>query len=195
LDPNFNWNEKHFAQISRLTGLNQLRVEDSTLNDDIFDKLNNLPKLIHFLIPDCQTTAQNILRLKRLDQLYGFNADGIEDIAPVVERLKDSTQLHNLSLKSCNLNNQDLKNISTITSLDHLEIGQNPSITEAGLEYLTKLPKLDELEIEGIHFDRKCIATLQKFKSLKNHLRISSDDWTAADQAALKNALPGCPIN
>ena len=150
---------------------------------------------MHLLIPLCQTKAQNILRLKRLDQLYGFRADGIEDIAPVVERLKNAAQLHYLFLNSCNLNDQDLKNISTITSLENLEVGQNPSITEAGLEYLTELPKLHELDIHGIHFDSKCIAILKRFKSLNTHLRISSDGWTAVDQAALKHALPGCQIN
>jgi hypothetical protein len=194
LEPDFNWNEKHLKQISRLTSLNKLLLDSLELDATCLDDLNKLTVLTNLDIPNCKTNQKTILRLTRLNQLNSLNADTIENMDLVIEELKKSKCMNDLSLQSCKLNDESLDKISQITSLKTLKVGENQAITSAGIEHLLNMPELHTLDVEGVQLDPKCITLLKRFKKL-TFLRISTGKWTISQKSELQAALPKCQIN
>ncbi len=188
-DPEFEWTDKHLAQIRHFKNLAKLQLEAVTLNPSVFGSLDELSKLVILELPGCKADARELLKLKGLKTLEQLHVDGGSNAPALIKGLVGDKHILDLSFTGCALTDSDMQDIAKIKNLTILRIGQNPAITAAGLAHLTTMPQLKSLDIRESRMGPECISVLRQMKSL-TELRISDGSWTAGQRAALITALP-----
>jgi Leucine-rich repeat (LRR) protein len=119
-----------------------------------------------------------------------FSASGVHSFKVALGILVKAEHLETVKASDCNLNDSDITLISTISSIAHLDVSQN-NFTEAGLEEICKLPKLEELTIDNRKITPSCVNVLKKAKKLK---QLVITDLNKQDQLRLARALPCCGV-
>ncbi len=188
------FNDRAMEYIGSLTGLKSLEVKNCAITSKSINTLNQLPSLTEMVLEDTDIQGSDLLKFNRLKELKTLEVCDIADVRNVLPTLKNNQHIKHLALNNDNLQNQDLKIISSLSNLEFLELNANKQIDEDGLRLLADLPKLTRLSISHIAFDPSCSKTLAKFKQLKI-LAIGTHHWSASEVAALKRALPLCIIN
>jgi len=194
LNFNLDWNSKHLKRLTRFTALLSLEIDDTELDASCFDLLNEMRALRDLSIPECHTKASDILHWKKLGKERQFNADLVANLGPVIEVLSASDSIRDISLQSCKLTDRDLQKLGRIKELERLKIGQNRSITIAGVRALSSLKKLQALDLDGIAYDPKWLTIFKALKSL-DFLRITYEPEQKNEIAKLRNQLPLCKID
>jgi len=184
-----DWTYEHFKRIGHLTGLQWLYVSDAKLDGHCFAALHDLSNLTNLEIPDCETTAEDIVQFKHLDHLYNLNCDSVGTMTKVLLKLAPSNSLGTLAMERCNLTDSDLAIIAQIKTLTELHIEGNTAITEKGLAELATLPVLRTIYLDAINLPPNTISTLSKFKHL-TRLRFNESGWTESQVKRLKSLLP-----
>ncbi|MBS1989217.1 MAG: serine/threonine protein kinase [Cyanobacteria bacterium SZAS LIN-3] len=189
-DHGYAWTARHFKEVGKLTHLKGIKVVASALDADSFTELTKLNQLDQLMLADCPIRAEDVLKIKRLPLLRSLCLDGTGDMTRVVDAIKNSKTIEDLSLANCQLTDRDLEKIATIKHLVHLKVGQN-NITTAGLKYLLNLPDLNNLDLEGAVLGPDCIPTLKAMKL--NWLKVNAISWPA-DKQALLRSFPNCRV-
>ena len=94
----------------------------------------------------------------------------------------------NLSLEACDLTDDDLKMIATMTNIKSLSINFS-AFTVDGLRHLAGLPHLETLQMESPLMGPQAIDALHGFRKLRS-LRIQTSSWSESDRERLQQALP-----
>lgn len=104
------------------------------------------------------TKTSNLLEVK-------FNGNGTQhpDLA-VLEGIRE--QLVWLQLENCLLNDEQLKQLGTLTNLYKLNLNRNP-ITDQGLSAITGLQKLEYLNLYGTRLTNASLPVLTQLPELK----------------------------
>ncbi len=187
----YDWNDKHIALISRLTGLRTLSLNHANVTDSCIADLNKLTRLRHLRAEFTCFTGQGLCRLKRLPELEALAYSG-PGCVPFLRKMANSKSVKELKLKSCDLVDDDMKILSTIPNLTTLDLSRNPGLTDRGISCLEGLKNIRELYIDDTSVSPGCIKTL-KHLSLRT-LKIGSNNWTREQLVTLNDALPGCHI-
>ncbi len=187
------FNDRAMKYIGSLTGLKSLEVKNCAVTAKSIDTLNKLPGLTELVLEDTDINGSDLLKFNRLKELKTLEACDMTDVSNVLSTLKNNQHIKHLALNNDNLQNQDLKIISSLSNLEFLELNGNRQIDATGLGLLADLPKLNRLSISYVPLDSNCSKTLAKFKQLKI-LAISTQSWSENEVTALKRALPHCLI-
>lgn len=187
----FNISDAHFRQIEKLTSLTNLKIIEGKISPANIETINKLPNLISLELPDCQGRSEDLLKVKRLQNLHILALDSYHHVQVLLPAISTS-QIEDLSLSDCALKDEDLKMLAKMKRCVHLRVGQN-DFTNAGLRYLIKMPFLIGLDLEGIKLEASCIDI---FKAMHlEHLKLNTESWNAADRARLRAVLPTCDIH
>jgi serine/threonine protein kinase len=186
----YGWTLNHFKEVGKLTHLKKIKISASALDGECFDQLAKLNQLTDLEIPDCPVKAQDVFKIKRLPVLQVLNLDATGDMTTVVDAIKNSSTITDLSLANCQLTDRELEKISHIKHIIHLKVGQN-KISTAGLKCLLKLSALSSLDLEGAVLGPDCIPTLRAMKL--THLRLNAKAWSVDKQQQLKS-FPNCVV-
>ena len=185
-----SWNATHLLEISKLTSLNFLKIPELNASTNDMLLLNRLTLLYHLELPRCAAPGAGLLGLKRLDQQQLLNLDGVKGLTPVLKKLKDSKNLLDLSVRNCELDDDDMKNIADIRSIRILKIG-DPQITARGIRYLTKASTLANLRIgPSCKITPDALAEGQHL----SEVAVYQTGWTDSDFSELKRLLPETKI-
>jgi len=187
----YEWNDKHIAAISRLTGLKSLTLNHAFVTDNSIDDLNKILELTHLRAENTGWTGQGLSKLKTLPELESLIYSGQGGVS-FMKRMANSKLLKELKLESCNLLDADMKIISTIPNLTILDLSRNPELTDRGISCLEGLKNLRELYIDSTGVSPACIKTL-KYLPLRI-LKIDIANWTREQVIMLESAIPGCHI-
>jgi hypothetical protein len=190
----FPWNQRDFAEISRLKSLTHLFINARAFDAAGLKCLESLPKLALLSLTDTQVTGRELSHFARLGQIEWLIVPKMPGVTPLLEKLVESSRISNLEVVSCGLTDIDMKIIAHLTHVQSLSIGGN-SFTIAGLKSLTALEHMQVLKMGGRPIDSKAIDVLKKFQQLQS-LTIDATSWSEADRARLTEALPkDCLIN
>jgi len=132
---------------------------------------------------------QGISRLTMLKQLDSFSAQGYDDVGPILQKLKDSANLKELSLGATRLPPQQLAEIATLSRLESLSIKRD-QLRSSDLGILSRLPALKALSCTPVKLDAETLSVLKSFKTLKK-LTLQGK---AFDHGRVQAALPGVEI-
>jgi hypothetical protein len=174
------------AEISRLTSLEALKLQDLLLNAKSPSYLNRLTKLNSLTLSDCQiepTVFNELLPVTRVQTLV---FDGGPKISPQLKVIARNRRLTSLRIRSAVLSKDDLKALASISSLETLCLKYS-SLTNDDLKVLTALSNLRDLDISFTKVDRNCIESLVKFRKLE---RLVVSGLSPVDQKRLQSALP-----
>jgi serine/threonine protein kinase len=180
------WNNKTLHFIGLMGGVRVLRLTGLDITDDCIEDLNKISRLEWLFVDGTELTAPALTKLKRLRDLVYLSAPEVLHMSEVLEKMKNSTCTAYLDLQNCDINNNDMKAIGTILTMQNLLIGRNKSITDEGLSSIASFKELKQLEIHGTGVSHACIATLKKLPKLRT-LKIDRGVLSAADRAQLKD--------
>ncbi len=188
------WTGENFEEIGSLKGLQGINLTTESFRPIYIQYVNELPDLKRLDVTETGLSGVDLADVKTLPQLTKLTADYIGDMQAVLEKLKKSQKMTDLSMKGCGLNDDDLKDIATMPNLEVLTLDYN-TIGANGLKYLVGLEHLDTLRIESDQVKSDSVGILKNFKHLR-HLRIQTAPWTEAEKEVLKKSLPnGCTLD
>jgi len=187
------WNSQHFAQIARLQSLQDISLSSLLLKASDLKYVEPLPRLIHLAVSDTGLEGKDLAKLSCLDWLMTLEANEVNNITPVIDKLQSNRVLDHLSVKQCGLTDSDMKKIGRIRSLRSLCIDGN-LVTVVGVRSIAGLYLLDTLRMGNQNLGPEIIEVLPNLKHLA-HLRVQTADWSQADRDRLRRALPqSCQI-
>lgn len=188
-----NW-QKGLKRICRRDRLVQLVLNDlPEIKDDCIDDINRLKNLKILYIDDTGITGNGLARLRRLPHFSNLSARGCKPVKPALAELRNSKEITGLFLANCELDNNDLGTIATMSSLNDIAIGGNPLITDAGLAKLLGLTELRIMRMRNTSVTPACIDFFRKMHRL-DRLEIDYEGWSKENQAELKRVLRGCEL-
>jgi serine/threonine protein kinase len=191
LDNECSWQDRHIKCISHMTGLVFLDVNDSEATDNCINDLNKLSNLKTLLIKNSHLSGEALASLEILPKLVILDASGDHTIRGALKKLRDSQAIKRLYVHDCDLTDSDMQLIATMSNLEILNLSNNPKLTDLGVEAISRLKTLHDLNIRGTNVCAACIPALAKMQSLdQKKLQIDAQKWSKSDQQFIKDALP-----
>jgi serine/threonine protein kinase len=194
LSDDFIWTDRHMVYIGKLTGLHTLIADEAGISDKCIADLNHLVNLEALSVGATKLTGTGLSNLLRLSKLQKFAASDIAKMSAALKTMTGSQSLTNLEVDGCKLSDDDLKVIGTMTNLGLLDIGNNPKITDKGLQTIVTLHNLSILKIDGAGVSPACIKTLKQLPKLRV-LCINMGQWSTVDKIDLHRAIPTCNVS
>jgi hypothetical protein len=179
------------SHVDKWTNLQILNIGTSEITDRGLGYLNGNSSLRDLRTADTAVTGKGIAALKCLNHLERLEVNMLPEAPYLLKALRGSKCLKILNIRCCKLTDDDLKNLSTITSLKDLDISENKQITDNGLQYLN-LPNLRGLSM------KRCKITEASFPLLKSLPRLNNisiaDDWSPQKQELFQKMRPDVAI-
>ncbi len=174
------------AEISRLTSLEGLKLQDLLLNAKSPSYLNRLTKLNLLTLSECQIEPVVFNELLPVTRVQTLIFDGGPKISQQLKVIARNRSLTSLTISSAVLSKDDLKTLASMSSLETLCL-KNIPLTNGDLKVLTALSNLRDFDIRLTNVDRSCLESLVKLHKLE---RLVIGRLPAASEARLRAALP-----
>jgi hypothetical protein len=161
-----------------------------TANDAALKKLAQYPAIGAVQIIDARRcTAGGYSALKSLPHLYKLSLEHSSLTPAGLTAIAQCAQLRSLVLMDAGLTDATLASLKSLRYLEHLNLNNNPKITDEGLKTLASLERLRSLHLAHTSITNKGLETL---KSLEG-LRTLNVVQTAVSQKALEQLAEAMP--
>lgn len=149
--------------IKHLVGLKSLRgliLESARVNDETMKILMQMPKLTELGVKaPCRISDLGMDRILTLKHLNNLNISGNYFSTSKLRRLKELQNLEILNVSNCKLNNNSLKELTSL-KLRALSATGNNDITAAGINNLKGFGQIDLLYLSGNNIDDNNLKTI-----------------------------------
>jgi beta-lactamase regulating signal transducer with metallopeptidase domain/protocatechuate 3,4-dioxygenase beta subunit len=162
---------KHLAGLMKLQ---TMHINDSRIGDGALEVFARLPALKHLSLQGSAFSDEGLKHLEGMKQLrflsIGNNRKPITDAG--VKHLSGLTQLEQLDLQRTRLSDEGIAALRGLTNLKLLLIngdgnpGSKP-ITDASVDTLAALTKLEELHFQNAHITERGVKRLSELPKLK----------------------------
>lgn len=186
-----------FSNISHMTGLKAINAKHTLFNDSALTSLDKLINLRYANFNDTRIHGDGLRKSEILKNLNAIDISNTSGVLPFCQKLSELTNLYELQMQNCQLDDVLLKDISQCKPLRVLCVSQNRDITDAGISYLTDLKDLNWLDLSSTSVSPNCLESLVNMPPLKK-LELAEMDWTEKQKKEfeknLKNKLPAIKI-
>lgn len=186
----FSSTNKVLENITHFRNLDELIMVSTDPTPEAWALVNNFPKLTKLSLSHVMLDCKEIAKFKRFKQLTYFKLIIPQKITAVLEQFRGSTNITNMCLVKCKVEDQDVRILSTCSNLAHLEL-RSTDITDAAIPLLP--PKLVSLDICNCKITSASIPALERLKHLRG-LSINTGSFSEADISRLKNTLKNVQI-
>jgi len=163
--------------------LKTLMLQASTdVDDAMLSQLGPYDELEWLMMYDTQVTDAGLKNLGPMPQLGALHLSGMPIDGSMLQQIDPAAPLVGVCLARTNITDEDLVQLSRFP-IEHLNLSST-DISEAGIESLTKLPRLEKLILDNIPLSDECvdelssIVQLSSFKTLRiRGTRISNDGF------------------
>ena len=156
-----------FEHIDRLTGLRQLRLNHTLIDNDVCQKLASLTSLEVLALADTQVTDVGIAALSGLQNLKYLELTRCRISENGFHAIGNLPSLKTILIDSTALNDRSLDLLCNASTLTELTLSRN-NISDFGLAALKKLEPLEYLEIGNTSISGEGLSKLIKGGGLKN---------------------------
>lgn len=184
--------EADLQYLTGITSLQRIELESTDVGDQSLKTLAKLPNLVYVTLARSLVTGKTLADLAPLKKLtylqLGHNAicDGNLDGVAAIQSLKA------FRVQSCQLKDKDLEPISRLKNLQSLTLHENKKITDYGLKYLAKMPRLHYLDVG------QTSVSINGLKALKNcpihSFHFGLGQFKKEELAQLKTIFPKASI-
>jgi Leucine-rich repeat (LRR) protein len=180
------------SHVTKMKSLTELALYGATgLKDAEMAKLAEMPKLVAL---DLRQTPISSLALTYLKDMKGLKSLDLSETALVgnegLEHIKGLTNLEDLNLWSCNIDDKGLVNLKGMTKLKRLNLDKC-LITDEGLKELVPLTNLEFLHIGSTQVTDAGLEHLHGMKNLKKLVVTYLPGVSAEGVDKLMEKLPG----
>jgi ankyrin repeat protein len=143
-----NLTGRGFAALSRIPALRGLGVSCKNVEDAALALLPNFPALTELMPMDVRDDGfRHVGACRRLERLWCMYCRDTTDAA--TEHIARLPRLRFYYAGKTQITDRSLEILSGITSLEKVEFCETSGISDAGLVFLARLPRLREVEISG----------------------------------------------
>lgn len=138
---------------------------------------------------DSSMTDRAMLEIKHMKRLRELQVDATSVTKAGFEQLREMPNLTRLSARTDRLNDETMRVIADIKSLEHLQCGRNEGITAVGYAYLKKLPHLNCLDMLQNPIDASIARAISQATQIRilNFERTNINDDCLREICNLKN--------
>ncbi len=184
--------EADLKYLNGMTGLKRIELDSTDVGDQGLKALAKVPNLVYITLARSLVTGKTLADLAPLKKLtdlqLGHNAictGNLNGVAAI-------QSLKSLQAQACQLRDKDLEPIGRLKNLESLTLHENENITDEGLKYLAKLPRLNFLDVGQT---RVTAAGLKILKNCPlNSVRLAVGQLNKAEKSQLKAIFPKAVI-
>jgi hypothetical protein len=180
-------NNETLKCITQIKSLKIIELGESAVTGEALVTLSRFPKLTDLKVGATDIDGEQLAQSGLLPNLQVLHADHCTKISVALAALENSEKLRKLFISFCNVSPKDIQNISTMKQLTRLKLSDN-ALNDSDLEPLVKLPKLDNLELDGCKITPACVKTLSQCKALVE-VSVRRNQWTPEQFATFKEAM------
>lgn len=171
--------------------LETLEIIDCTLDEAVLSAIGSLPNLRTLNLAYTNVTDEDLKKLFPRSNLHTLvlNYTRITDAAipavcenPELERLglagtsitdvglevlSENIQLKQLDIADTKISDLSAARLAAMKTLESICVSSNPSITNASIEQLAKLPRLKYLVVGNTSVDEQCLPALLQMRNLR----------------------------
>lgn len=177
-----------FSYISHMTGLKAINAKHTLLNDAAISSLDKLVNLRYANFNDTRLHSEALVKSPILGNLNALDISNTADVQPFCQKLHELSNLYELQIQNCQLDDVLVKDISLCKPLRVLCVSQNRDITDAGISYLADLKNLNWLDLTSTAVSPNCLESLVKMPSLKK-LELGDMNWTDGQKKTFEKNL------
>jgi hypothetical protein len=145
----YNLKGRGFAAMAAMSALRGLSVSCKNVDDDALSALPNFPALNEFMPMDVPDHGfRHVGRCLQLEALWCMYCVGTGDTA--TSHVDGLSRLKTYAAFSSKITDRSLEILGRMPSLEHLTLQHTAGITNAGLVFLAGLPRLREVNLEGM---------------------------------------------
>ncbi|CAN5567375.1 hypothetical protein BH11CYA1_BH11CYA1_26950 [soil metagenome] len=184
--------DKDIENITGLTGLIGLQLDDTEIGDSSLKPISKLPNLNFLTLSSTQISGANLSQLSSLKKLkrleLGHNLIKKENLKELIKL----PQIEKLGLQGCKISDSDLETIAKLDNLTVLMLLENDQITDLGLKKLVSMKKLFLLEITHARITPNGLKALTKLPLSK--LVLGKRQFTPSQFERIKKMFPHTEI-
>lgn len=186
-----------FSYIAHMTSLKALNAKHTLFNNSAISSLDKLVNLRYANFNDTQVHGDALIKSPVLANLNALDVSNNQGMVPFCRTLGELSNLYELQMQNCQLDDVLLKDISQCKPLRVLCVSQNKDVTDAGVSYLKDMKNLTWLDLSATSVSPNCIESLREMPGLKK-LELGEIDWTGEQkrtfEKALKQKLPSIKV-
>jgi serine/threonine protein kinase len=150
-----------------IPGIDELQIYDTQhLTAQCIPSLSKFTQISKFDGNNCSLDGTMLAKANCWSNIRDFQLSHNDNYAAILAKLKSAKRLEYLNLHRGHLTVQDYKALSELSSLQYLNLSYT-KVTLSELKLLSKLNKLHTLSVIDCGLDKRAIAVLKQFKSLK----------------------------
>lgn len=177
--------ELHF--LNHLTEIGILNVDGSDITAAGLKVVDEMPKLTNLSAANLKKlSGKDLAESKILPRLQNLNFNGGSDVGPLIEALKNSKNMTDLSLNNCRLTAADIKTLASIKNLTRISLN-DCNLTTEDIKPLATMPTLTTMVLRGNNFTPDLID-LFKDRPFA-WLQITKPNWSEEDIARFKSTF------
>jgi serine/threonine protein kinase len=191
------WSDKNFREISRLSGLQMLKLaEIDAFNRESLQLIDRLKNLKTLDVSGTGITAKDLISLQILPQIEELDVSDLHEFPVLLQHLVDvHARTHILKANSCALSNIDLPIVAKLPELTYFSCTNN-KVTNDGMRDLLSAPKLQRLNIRNNGITWQGTSLLVKFKDLRKlNLKLDASHFSPEQLAKLRDSMSWCKIS
>lgn len=168
--------DDELVYVKKLTGLRGLGLKNCKVTDVGLGYIKDLP-LKELNVDGTDVTSAGLQEMRCIKNLIFLRACHLRDGGKILKVLKGSKALHFLSLTGSDLDDEDLKDLPTLTNLEELNIGYNMRITDRSLPYIAKLKNLKGISVAQTSITPRAGIDCFKQMNLAHRPRFLTHSW------------------
>jgi hypothetical protein len=150
-----NLGSRGFAALARMPSLKGLAVSCKNVDDAALSELPRFPSLTGLMPMDFRDAGfRHIGRCENLEHLWCMYCPQTGDAA--TEHISGLPRLRTYYAGGTQITDRSLETLSSMTSLESIELFDCAGITDAGFALLASLPRLREVRTSGSRITREC---------------------------------------
>lgn len=159
--------DKLLDAVSSIPGVQSLTIkqDDGFTAASVSRSLSRFKSLTKFEAHTIGVGGAALARANCWSQLAKLELYEIHDLGPLLEKLKGSPKLKELTIKKSRLSHRDIELIACLNQLQALDLSEN-KLSIDDLKLLAKLSRLKFLVVRNCQLDTKALHELHNFKHL-----------------------------
>lgn len=150
-----------------IPAIDELQIYDTHgLTAKCIPSLSKFTQISKFDGNNCTLDGAMLARANCWNHIRDFQLAAGENCTAILAKLKMAKRLEYVNLQRCQLQPQDFKALSELSTLQYLNLSYS-KVTLSQLKLLSKLNRLHTLSVVDCGLDRRAIPVLKQFKGLK----------------------------
>lgn len=161
-----NLGESTYRRMGELQALQSLRITDGTLSVEEAQYLARIPKLKHLGL-ECHVSRGALAELAESKSLRDLSITDRSFDDEALKGIGDLTSIEHIVIYGTAVTGKGVAEIGNIEGLCHLDLGLNPGIADGDHRWILKLQALEYLRLEETEIGDRALESISQHQQIK----------------------------